>query len=544
MKKFILIIGLCLLWASISFPATYYVTQSGGGDGSACGANALSISQFNASATAGNTYVVCTGQTITTTILPVNSGSSGSPIVLQSQTQYGATISTASYGANLSSKSYITIDGFYFNDCGNRWIIMVNSDYCIIQNNKFYDSASYTGFRLEDGSNYNKILDNVFEDSPSVGTATYPSDYIGFYGTDSNYNIIEGNTFGNVTHDIIWLDNATYTVIRGNIFQNEYHTGINLNDDGPNLIENNYFYDQGKDMVNDPEPNVYMRNNPAIQLNGTYQIIRRNIFDNNGSGMLISTYDAALTEAYYNRIYHNTVNRGVIPLFGEAVDAYYLIGNVFKNNIFTNSEQSSYGPDTRPDPYEINYRDNNGADNRFYNNNAWGTNGDYRYRSTIEATFAAIISAFSTEFPSGNVSSDPQYVNATLRDFRILSSSPMRNAGTWLTQANGDAPGGSSTSLTVDDASYFYDGWGISGETPDTIRIINTDDDPAAVTVQISSISGNVITLSSAQDWDDNAYIYHCPDGICFNGSAPDIGAFEYVGIVPPPNDFGRTVWR
>lgn len=31
--------------------------------------------------------------------------------------------------------------------------------------------------------------------------------------------------------------------------------------------------------------------------------------------------------------------------------------------------------------------------------------------------------------------------------------------------------------------------------------------------------------------WDDNAKVYICPDGVCFSGSAPDIGVYEYEEI-------------
>ena len=517
--------------ASSLWAADYYVAQSSAGNsnGSICG-NAKSLSWFNSNASAGDTAILCDGS-FTTQIAPSKSGTSGSPITYIADNQYSAVISTRSYGADLTNKSYIVIDGLYFNDCGSRWLQMVNSDYCIIQNNKFYDGNAWNGVRLADGADYNKILNNIFEDAPASGNAngTSPADFIGFTGSsDSSYNVIEGNVFGNCYHDIIFLDHGDHNVFRGNSFQNTYHTGLNLNDDGPNLVENNYFYDQGLNAGDSPPP-VFpnMINNPAIQMNGTYNIIRKNILDNNGSGIMVVTYGGANTEAYYTRAYNNTVNKGIVPLYGEAVDTYYLIGNIFKNNIFTNSYKSNFPGDNYPEPYEIKYRDNNGADNRFYNNNAWGTSGDYRYRSTTQSTFAAISSAFGKEFPSGsiNLSVDPKYMDAANRDFSLQPGSPMIDAGTWLTTITSGTASGVS-SFVVDDSRYFYDGWGIPEETGDIIKTEN-----GKVTTIISiDYETNTIKVSPAINTVNGEGL-----ALSYSGSAPDIGAHEYHFVIAKP---------
>lgn len=513
------------LWA-----ATYYVAQSaaGGNTGANC-ANAKSLSWFNSNASAGDTATLCDG-TFTTRIIPTNSGSSGNSITYIADTKHAAVIQNAGSGANLSGKNYITLDGLYFNGCGSCWMRMVNSDYNIIQNCKFYDSQAWVGIILENGSFYNKFTDNIFEDAPYSGNTdgTKPADFIGFYGGNNNYNVFEGNNFGNCNHCIVFLDKGERNVFRGNTFQNQYHTGLNLNDDNANLIENNYFYDQGNDIENDPYPHWYLRNNPAIQLNGSYQIIRKNIFDNNGSGISISTYAAANTEAYYARVYNNTINKGVIPLFGEAVDANYLIGNIFKNNIFTNAEASTYPGDGRPDPFNINYRDNNGADNPFYNNCSYGQN-DHRYRNYTPHTFAEIISQYPTNFPSGNITADPKYTNAGNRDFTLQSDSPMIDAGAWLTTITSSTTSGVS-SFVVDDSRYFYDGWGIPGEKGDIIKTQKGE----VTTITIIDYNTHTITVRPAIDIVKG-------EGLAFNysGSGPDIGAYEYGGktdMVSPPS--------
>jgi hypothetical protein len=134
---------------------------------------------------------------------------------------------------------------------------------------------------------------------------------------------------------------------------------------------------------------------------------------------------------------------------------------------------------------------------------------------------------FPSEWGSNNISGDPSFTNPSAGDFSISSgSSPAVDAARWLTEVN-DSGGGSGTDMVVDDATFFYDGWGIVGETGDTIYV----DNPSSADFEavISSISGNTITLTASKTWDDNADVYWCPAGVCYSGSTPEIGAKEYT---------------
>ena len=530
MKKLIYILVIWLMLAAPSWAADYYVRQGEylAKDGSNC-ANSISIATFNSSASGGNTYVICSGETITTTIAPPT-GTEGSVITLISEyeydttgTQYDVEVTTASYGANLSSKDYITIDGLYFNDCGGRWILMNYSDYNIIQNCKFYDSAAYAGIRM-DYCNYNKFIDNEFPNA-KAGTSereTDPTDFINWYNS-GDYNVFEGNTFGNSGHVNVGLyGNSNNNVFRGNTFQNQYHTG--LNSDGPHiqLIEKNLFYDQGEDMANDPDcGSCNMFTNPAFQGGNTQDIIiRKNIFDNNGAGISVGGSGVEISGI---RVYNNTVNGGVLPLKGHSVDAYVLTDTIFKNNAFTNAVDSDYPGDSFPLARNLYYRDNSGTGNRFYNNNSFGAGAEYRYRtSTIYNTFAELIAAYGTEFPSGNISSDPKYTDAAGRDFTLQADSDMIDAGIHLTEvAAADTDSGDT--LVVDDGSYFYDGWGISGETGDYI-CIGSNLTPRLIT----DVTDNTLTVTDADARSENDEIYLAVSStVCYAGTAPDIGAEE-----------------
>jgi hypothetical protein len=129
--------------------------------------------------------------------------------------------------------------------------------------------------------------------------------------------------------------------------------------------------------------------------------------------------------------------------------------------------------------------------------------------------------------------SDPKFVNAANGDFTIQAGSSLIDKGRYLTQANG---GGSGTSLTVDDAKFFWyseiDGAG------DQIAIGS-----ASQTRTITSISGNTLHLNQSASWNDGdpIYLYKSfsdSSTVLFSGSAPDIGASEYpAGQPAPPSD-------
>jgi hypothetical protein len=195
--------------------------------------------------------------------------------------------------------------------------------------------------------------------------------------------------------------------------------------------------------------------------------------------------------------------------------------------------------------------------NLFYQNgtSVSSQSGDYYGGTKTDHTWAGNM-CDATDAALGCTAGTPTFVNASLADMTSLvlpnlnaasASSPQVNGGTYLTQASGSGTG--SSTLIVDDASYFQDGtWGSDlarGVTlfPDHIAIGTVSN-----TVAISSINyaTNTITLASAKTWDDNAniWLYKKSDGtVVLNGSAPDYGAYEYTATTSPTKLGGGT-WR
>ena len=94
----------------------------------------------------------------------------------------------------------------------------------------------------------------------------------------------------------------------------------------------------------------------------------------------------------------------------------------------------------------------------------------------------------------------------------------MIDAGTYLTKT---ASSGDGTSLRVQDASYFYDGYGIDGDPGDLIQI---QGQTATARVIDIDYQNNILTLDKALTWDAGKGV-----SLTLNGTAPDLGAYEYT---------------
>jgi len=139
--------------------------------------------------------------------------------------------------------------------------------------------------------------------------------------------------------------------------------------------------------------------------------------------------------------------------------------------------------------------------------------------------FATFQSSNAPYFPdTGSIltTATPQqtFVNYAARDYRLVRGSPAIDKGMPLTVATN--AGRRSTTLKVDRASYFQDGYPVNGEylnTPDSI-VIGKNAPVAIVSVDDAN---NVIVLKSPMTWakGDSATL-------AYQGIAPDIGAFEY----------------
>ncbi len=132
---------------------------------------------------------------------------------------------------------------------------------------------------------------------------------------------------------------------------------------------------------------------------------------------------------------------------------------------------------------------------------------------------------------TGNVQIDPCFVSlpsASVEasgDFHLRAASDLIDAGAFLTTIT--TATGKGTTFTVADPNYFYDGYGISGETGDTIK---TSAGQTATITDMDYVTG-AVTVNAEISWTQG-------DGIAlaYNGSAPDIGAYEFDSADTAPD--------
>ncbi len=329
--------------------------------------------------------------------------------------------------------------------------------------------------------------------------------------------------------------NVQGLIIKGNIIRNNNENAIDLKGTKNVWIENNIIY--GTVGSNDGPVGGWNRDAWTTISRGTGTSAKENVIRNN---------------IFYD-------NAPVI----KAFDGYKVYNNVFisNNRDFNGSDQNNDGHSSGG-PFS--YRRLGGDDLAFLNNIVVNhnqveflANGDVKYDIdhnlyitganwgdqvpdpddiyTTLASWRTFLSGetnpVSTEQNSIQVAdlaaikfvtapTDPDNVTGvhTAFDFHILTDSPAKEAGRWLTKASG--AGSASTSLTVDDARFFRDAFGNgAGIVGDKIEINST-----TVTITNVNYGTNTLTITPAATWSDNDPVY-----FDYLGSSPDIGVFEFA---------------
>jgi hypothetical protein len=118
-------------------------------------------------------------------------------------------------------------------------------------------------------------------------------------------------------------------------------------------------------------------------------------------------------------------------------------------------------------------------------------------------------------------SADPVFTNTTpgSYDFTLQGSSPAIDAGQVLTTTTGACSG---NTVVVADAGYFFDGFGLV--TGDTVQIGSITRVLTGVNLSTNTLTwtGATVTCSSGTEV-----------SLPYAGSAPDMGAKEYIPVIP-----------
>jgi hypothetical protein len=117
---------------------------------------------------------------------------------------------------------------------------------------------------------------------------------------------------------------------------------------------------------------------------------------------------------------------------------------------------------------------------------------------------------------SNELQQNPDIIDPANNNYNLDNDSPCIDAGTWLTNTDGS---GTGTTITVDEANYFFDGYGID-EIPGDLIFIGSNKNLRVVDVNYVT---ETITVDRSISWNagDDVSL------MSYNGNGPDIGARE-----------------
>ncbi len=513
--SFLFPVLLFCLSGAIRVAATTYTVKAGGSG------NFTTIQACANVAVAGDTCQIYSGTYNEVVTLPA-SGTSGSPITFVNN---GTALVT---GFAITNQQYVTIQGLSLGNhsaVGTPGVRLYGTSHITV----IHNIIQYTGGK---GVQFNAYP------YPATGNSTYvilthnTISWTGWnasggdYGIDvyGDYNLIDSN---DISHAADYTHvHGSFDVVRNNTFHDSASTDFgvpsgSIHIDGMQtwgvagaplhhlLMENNTH----SNVLYPAEGNVHfalLDDNTCTSLDGASDVvIRYNTYYANDAYFTIA--QNALPNV---RVYNNTIANATNPQGSLSNWANCSTGGAFINNVLYNTIKQGYT--------------DAGAD---------GTSSPLITKNSLVylASCGSSCSwANSLTSESGVVlNHDPLFVNPT-DNFELQAGSPAIGAGTYLTTvASGDS--GSGTSLIVNDAGFFQDGYGISGVQADWVRV------GTATKVQIASINytTNTITLASAisRSPGNPVYLYKNSNGTTvLSGSAPDIGAVPSGAPAPPTN--------
>lgn len=317
--------------------------------------------------------------------------------------------------------------------------------------------------------------------------------------------------------------NAVNVLVKNNYSHHNGATGIQIEDGSENIvIENNrceynaqtYEYESGiwihatKNAV--VSRNFLRGNKIGLMVTDSRRVILRHnvILENNrgvphlynAMGLNVDTNTFSVTFVH-NTLYRNGARESAKG--GISLSPYHppVGGVVFKNNIVSET--------TAPNDLWIGGKDYVSDYNLVYN-----TRRLVVYWLTNKVSWSEYL-ALSGQDTHSITQQNPKFTSPANNDFHLQRGSPAINTGDFLTRTAGS---GSGNVITVLDASYFTNGFGVV--TGDTIKVGTNG--PLIVTDV--DYTKKTITVDKNIAWSKS-------DGVSYpySESAPDMGVYEYV---------------
>jgi len=496
-----------LVVSGLSAGTTYYVSPTGSASNPGTHALPWSLGKANSDLQPGDTAILMDGS-YSEYIAPANNGAPGSPITYKAENTHQAVFDGTTYSAFLTGRGHIVVDGIKAINMGSRWVRAEGGQHHITVNDCYFENApGWESMRFRRSGDGIRVTNCHIENG---------SDSLHIREGENHY--VAGNTFIRDSHTCLILMGVKHSVVENNSLENpgqklmevfSLRQGLPPNEKKSeyNVIQNNWF---------GPTPSS------GIQYAGNRMIVRRNLYVDCGAGMNFANYGGTDPgddpEAWWdeeNRFYHNVMYacrsgiscgtyQRLVPLGGLYGD------NVAVNNIIaggSNAGQVSFSSHALPTHllfFHNNIIRSSPGQDVFY----WVGGEPYYTLAEMEAVFPSNY--------ADNMEAAPQFVNPAGEDFHLQPGSPMIDAGGPLTHALGNGRG---YTVPVADALYFTDGYGVIA--PDVLRIGGQ-----RATVVTVDYANNNVTVDREVSWTPGMPV--CLD---FNGSAPDLGAFETDGV-------------
>ena len=483
------------------------------------------IAKANESLQPGDTVSLLNGR-YPGVIEPLNSGREGVPITYRAENHLGAILTGGESSdehkvcVRLNQREHIVMEGFYLLPDSGGWMRLYSSSHCKISRCRMENATRiYSPINCSD-CHYNRYEDLQCWRSNNIGKYGHVSGDM-WNNFDCTHNVFLRVHISRAGHRPfgLWFD-SPYNVVRQCTFDCRWGRNFEFFST-PRLLVEECVITNGLDGSGSADGRA--------KLFIIDSIFRRNVIYRNYYGpMVINSYKYQDLRAFgmmRSRIYHNTWYRNheygyqMVDL-GREPDPHMVAGNIFQNNIFANNDPGGDG-------LALFLNSNIAEDNLFKFNDLFGDQPGcktVRYDRTgpgVDSWGGLIMTAAEAdeEKPAqfvGNVDTDPFFANEEADDYRLRAGSPCIDAGQSLAKAR---EAGSDRQLPVDDARWFYDGFGIPGEEGDLV-FIGPKKKPAQV-VQVD-IESNVLTLDRDVSWEKGEGI-----SLPYLGAGPDMGAYE-----------------
>lgn len=519
MSRVVLMVGILVASAGSVSAIDYYVSPRGNdaGTGLAPTDAFRTIAKGVSVAKAGDTVNVLPGKYVERVKI-TRDGSPDKPITIRRHGKGEVVWTTPTpdpkrfqdqYALCIEGREYIVVEGLTFRDC-KAWIVLWESNYCTIRDCTFDGVRSYNALRINNGS-FNRILNCRFVRAqketgrrPEAKWIPVPGcDYIEIF-RDSHNNLVEGCTFGKITHTAVSISavdpkkfSPTRNIVRRNTFKDPYWKCLWFHAGKHNVFEQNLCTGLAANYVQLESGTSIIRNNRFTRYRdstkGQPDILLR--------GAMRMQYDFSKQNRIYNNLFYGNQRVLTTNSFKGQIT-----GNIFQNNIFFANGQTIF----------LGFPEYKTKNRNFFVGNVilQKSPGEKVIRLTRSDEYTLDeAQAKLSELYRGNIEQDPKLQLKDKQPVGLKGGSPCIDAGRPLTVT---ASEGQGKRIAVQDALWFCDGNGlipgdeivIGKETKVRIVSVNYDANTLSVDQAIRWSKGDVVTLA-------------------YKGAAPDIGPFE-----------------